>query len=527
MSLSVEDRYDLITRNLVAVSDGEKLRSILKERELKIYWGLAVAEKLDLSYFVAVSKIADFLRAGANVTVLLADLHTFLDNRKSSWDALPLRCDYYESAIKVMCKSIGINTDGLRFVRGTDFQLSREYTLDAYKLSSLVSTEDARLGAEEVVAQVEHPLLSALLYPSLQALDEEHLKVDVHFGTVKQKKIFEFAEKYLPVLGYEKRIHLTSPSVLDLSGGKVTLPEDERKVDILESMATLKNKMKKAFCEKGNVENNGLLSLLKHVIFPLLMKADEKFVITRSKNHGGDIVFERYDVIEDSFGKKDLHPGDLKVGVETYINKLLEPIRKEFEEPNLRQIVEKAFPVAAARKKGGSTTAVPNEEATPSRLDMRIGKIVEVSKHPDADGLYVEKIDVGEGSLRTIVSGLVNYVPIEEMQDALVLVLCNLKPAKLRGIESKGMLLCANLAPKEIEIVCPPGGTPAGERVYVEGYEEGTPDDVLNPKKKVWEKLQVDLTTNEDCVCQWQGKKLFTKSGGLLTCKSMKNAPVK
>ena len=81
----------------------------------------------------------------------------------------------------------------------------------------------------------------------------------------------------------------------------------------------------------------------------------------------------------------------------------------------------------------------------PSRLDMRIGKIIEVQRHPDADGLYVEKIDVGEDTPRTIVSGLVNYIPIEEMQDLLVLVLCNLKPAKLRGIESKGMLLCANL----------------------------------------------------------------------------------
>lgn len=86
-----------------------------------------------------------------------------------------------------------------------------------------------------------------------------------------------------------------------------------------------------------------------------------------------------------------------------------------------------------------------SDEIVPSRLDIRIGKIVEVSKHPEADSLYVEKIDLGEEQPRTIVSGLVNFIPIEEMQGRMVVVLCNLKPAKMRGIESKGMVLCASV----------------------------------------------------------------------------------
>lgn len=64
--------------------------------------------------------------------------------------------------------------------------------------------------------------------------------------------------------------------------------------------------------------------------------------------------------------------------------------------------------------------------------------------HPDADTLYVEKIDLGEAEPRTIVSGLAKFVPIEEMKDRLVTVLCNLKPAKMRGVESKGMVLCTS-----------------------------------------------------------------------------------
>lgn len=77
-------------------------------------------------------------------------------------------------------------------------------------------------------------------------------------------------------------------------------------------------------------------------------------------------------------------------------------------------------------------------------MDIRVGKIVEISRHPDADALYVEKIDLGEEKPRTVVSGLVNFVPIEQMENRLVVVLCNLKPAKMRGIESNGMVLCAS-----------------------------------------------------------------------------------
>lgn len=66
-------------------------------------------------------------------------------------------------------------------------------------------------------------------------------------------------------------------------------------------------------------------------------------------------------------------------------------------------------------------------------------------QHPDADSLYVEKIDVGEAEPRTVVSGLVQFVPKEELQDRLVVVLCNLKPQKMRGVDSQGMLLCASV----------------------------------------------------------------------------------
>jgi len=57
-----------------------------------------------------------------------------------------------------------------------------------------------------------------------------------------------------------------------------------------------------------------------------------------------------------------------------------------------------------------------NENVDVSRLDFRVGKIVQVEKHPDADSLYVEQVDVGEGKNRTVVSGLVKHVTLDQVR---------------------------------------------------------------------------------------------------------------
>ena len=69
---------------------------MLKERSLKLYWGTATTGKPHIGYFVPMVKIADFLHAGCEVTILFADLHAYLDNMKAPWELLELRVKYYE-----------------------------------------------------------------------------------------------------------------------------------------------------------------------------------------------------------------------------------------------------------------------------------------------------------------------------------------------------------------------------------------------------------------------------------------------
>ncbi|XP_029045342.1 tyrosine--tRNA ligase, cytoplasmic isoform X1 [Osmia bicornis bicornis] len=521
VELKWEEKYELITRNLAEWLGDEKLKSVLKERDLKLYWGTATTGKPHIGYFTPMSKIADFLRAGSEVTILFADLHAYLDNMKAPWELLELRTQYYETVIKAMLKSIDVPLDKLKFVKGTDYQLSKEYTLDVYRLTSIVTEHDAKKAGAEVVKQVANPLLSGLLYPGLQALDEQYLKIDAQFGGVDQRKIFTFSEKYLPMLGYEKRIHLMNPMIPGLAGSKMSSSEEDSKIDLLDNAAAVKKKLKKAFCEPGNITDNGVLSFAKHVIYPLL-KEGKCFNVHRAAEFGGDVSFHNYEDLENAFAKEEIHPGDLKNAVEIYINQLLDPIRKEFEaDPKLKTLASKAYPAQKPKVL---------EVLSPARLDIRVGQIVEVSKHPDADSLYVEKIDVGDPSgPRTIVSGLVNYVPLEEMKDRMVVILANLKPATLRGIQSHGMVLCASVdePTRRVEPLRPPSNSKPGDKVLVDGYEDGTPDDILNPKKKVWEKLQVDLVVNGSGEASWCGNLLLTSSGGKIITDSLKNVAIK
>ena len=152
-----------------------------------------------------------------------------------------------------------------------------------------------------------------------------------------------------------------------------------------------------------------------------------------------------------------------------------------------------------------------------SKLDIRIGKIMEIDVHPspEVDTLYVSKIDLGEKTPRTVVSGLRNFFKKEELLGSKVVVLCNLKPRPMRGITSEGMVLCAsNGDHTQVELLKVNEETPIGDHVSCEGYEY-KPEKVLVPKKKIWEDVMPDLKTNQNLQATYQGLILTTSKGDI------------
>ena len=78
-----------------------------------------------------------------------------------------------------------------------------------------------------------------------------------------------------------------------------------------------------------------------------------------------------------------------------------------------------------------------------------------------------------------------------------------------------------------MEPLDPPASSSPGDRVFVEGFDQGSPEAQLNPKKKVWEKLAVDLATDANGLAQWQANTLEIKGKGHVTVKTVKGAPIK
>lgn len=346
------DKYTLITQNVHEfIGDTIELQNIINERPLKVYFGTAPTGKIHIGYFIPLLKLIDLIDAECSVKILLADLHAFLDARKSSLSDLNFRTDYYKEMISSILEVLGVSKekiDSIQFIKGTSYQLSKEYNLDVYKALSLVSLHDAKHAGADVVRQTENPMMNSLIYPTLQALDEEYLDIDLELSGIDQRKIVVHSRSIMPQLGYKKRMYLMTPMLPALSTTKMDISvkmssSEMSKIDLLDDEKTISKKIKSVYCLEGDIKDNSLLILSKMILFPTLIKLNKTFIIKRSEKYGGDIQYYNYEDLETDFGNKKLHPSDLKKAISEIISNLLKPIRIKFSQPYLVELIKKAY----------------------------------------------------------------------------------------------------------------------------------------------------------------------------------------
>ncbi len=339
--MDLEEKFLLIKRNIQEIITEGELISLLKKKNPHVYLGTAITGKPHIAYFLWVLKLSDFLKAGFKVTVLLADLHGALDN--TPWDVLDKRYKYYRTIILLMFKAVNVDIKKLKIIKGSDFQLKKEYIMDVLKMSSFVTINDCKKAASGIVKFGENPKLSGLIYPIMQALDEVYLNTDIQYGGIDQRKILMFARENLPKLKYKARIEVMNPMIPGLEGEKMSASIESSKIDLLDDEETVNNKVKNAYCEAGVVEGNGILAFLKYVIMTIKSDKGEKFKVGRDKKYGGDLVFNNYEDVENAFLNKKLHPLDLKNAVAFEINNLLKPVRKNMK--ILKKLSKEAYGV--------------------------------------------------------------------------------------------------------------------------------------------------------------------------------------
>ncbi|CAF1234655.1 unnamed protein product [Rotaria sordida] len=160
-----------------------------------------------------------------------------------------------------------------------------------------------------------------------------------------------------------------------------------------------------------------------------------------------------------------------------------------------------------------------------TRFNLRIGKILSVKKHPNADSLYVEQIDVGEEKPRTVCSGLLKYMQPSDLVQKLVIVLCNLKPVKMRGITSEAMLMCAS-TPEKIELLEPLSDCKPGDRIECDGYNCSSPHAQIT--KELSDQILPYMSTNENGEATFKGTLWrVANDKDVIKCKTLVNVPIK
>ncbi|WWC70355.1 phosphoribosylaminoimidazolesuccinocarboxamide synthase [Kwoniella pini CBS 10737] len=444
LSAEKEAEFERITRGLQEYTGGDIIRKVLSEnRTVKAYWGTAPTGRPHIAYCVPLVKIADFLTAGVHVKILCMlprFLHAFLDASKSSLQTVQYRVKYYSILLKTVFTVLGVPVDKLEFVTGSSYQFKADYTLDVYKFHALTSVREAEHAGADVVKESESPLMSSMMYPGLQSLDEQYLDVDFQFGGVDQRKIFMYAAHFLPRLGYAKRAHLMNAMVPGLSGGKMSASDPKSKIDFLAQPADIKASIKAALCPPGEIENNGVVAFIKAVLIPIQALRNEQattkgekppvgegsfvsegapegtlFSISRPEKFGGNVHFKSYEELEKAYIAEEVHPGDLKSAVTEALIQLLAPIRKAFDEDEEWQEIERlAYPSASAapvvadkkvKKKDVRKSAPTEEERAALRAAKEKEKAEKAAAKATAEGHPLKPAELQQSSASAAAAG--------------------------------------------------------------------------------------------------------------------------
>ena len=356
--MDVDDRLAFIMREPTEeVVTADELQALIETKtHPRHYIGLEISGMLHIGSLVMTGfKINDFMKAGINTTVFLADWHTYINDKMGGdWDRIKKVSQYYTEAFKFFCPGVNIVLGSDLYKKTQDYwenfvRFSKHMTL-ARTMRSLTI-----MGRSEAEKNLD---LSQLLYPPMQSVDIKALDLDIVHAGMDQRKIHMLVREIFPKLGWKVPVlvhHHLLPGLsepLRISPFKerpgIVTPENAEDTRMASKMSksnpasgllihddekVIRNKIGKAFCPVGVAADNPILELVHYIVFHEF----DEFVIERPTKYGGSITYTSYKDLERDFVTKKIHPMDLKNSTATYVNKIIEPIRKHFEgiEPQL------------------------------------------------------------------------------------------------------------------------------------------------------------------------------------------------
>lgn len=340
--MDVEEKVKLIEKPPTEeiITSSELMAIFETKTSPRHYIGLEISGRLHLgSLIVTGFKINDFIKAGVQANVFLADWHTYINNKlNNDWELISRISTYYEKAFKFFCP-------GVTIIQGTKLYEETDDYWKNFILFSKQITLSRALRSLTIMGRTEKDTLdfSQLLYPSMQSVDIKALDLDIVHAGMDQRKIHMLVREVFPRLGWKVPIcvhhHLLpglSEPVSSTSSELVNTNSDNSKIFskmsksnpsnsilIHDTEDEISNKINKAYCPARISQNNPILEIVNHVIFHQF----DEFILERPSKYGGNISYLTYEKIKNDYEQNKIHPMDLKVATSRYLNKIISPIR--------------------------------------------------------------------------------------------------------------------------------------------------------------------------------------------------------
>ena len=308
------------------------------------YIGLEISGFLHLGSLISTGfKINDFVKAGIKCKIFLADWHTLINDKLGGdWETIAKVSKYYQDAFKLVCPDAEIILGSKLYEEKT------EYWSELVKFTKHMSIARTMrtltiMGRSEDDKKID---VAKLLYPAMQAVDIHSLDVDIAHAGMDQRKIHMLVREIFPKMKWKVPVAVHHKLLPGLSK-----PTDANDSKILDKMSKsdpnsgifihntddeIKKKIRKAWCEEANTENNPLLEIAKTIIFHEFKEMN----VERPEKFGGNVSYSDYNQLEIDFAGKKLHPGDLKQTVGNYLTKVISPIREKL---NLSEELDNAI----------------------------------------------------------------------------------------------------------------------------------------------------------------------------------------
>jgi len=354
------------------------VRLLSSGEPIQHYIGFEISGKIHIGSGLAVmAKVRDFMDAGVDCSIFLADWHTWI-NDKLGGERETIRrvaVNYFKEGMIASLKCFGRDPARLKFVLGTElYHNNDDYwatVIDVSKNTSLARMQRSItiLGRREGEA-VD---FAKLIYPAMQVADIFAMGVKLAQAGMDQRKAHVIALDTALKLNLNplrnaqgvkiKPVAVHNHLLLGLKKPAVWPPPEGDKQDFWASMKMSKSdpssaifihdepdeiraKIRKAFCPPGEVDYNPVLDWARYLLFD---QPGSVLTIDRTPENGGPVQFAEFGALSEAYAAEKLHPMDLKAGVGEALIRLLEPARAHFAQPGPRAALEEMNLVPATR----------------------------------------------------------------------------------------------------------------------------------------------------------------------------------